>query len=180
MCYCDELERWSASGVWVGRVRYEKHLADPSVVEELPFGTPASDAVGEWRSSRDDPRWAAMRSFFDDFNARQDVSNESIVEAHREHLTEEPNDLLVRFWLAQAVRDRKDTSLLSALRAIYDAEPDAVIRSQILLGMCELAPTGDPESLKFLEARSNSEKHFRASGTLEMVQRLIREGLDQP
>lgn len=181
MAYCDQIEHaGGVDAVWTGRVRYQKHLADPNVVEKLPFGTPASDAAGEWRRSRDDPRWAPMRAFFEEFNNRRSVTVESVVEAHHAHLTDDPNDLLIRFWLAQSVRDRKDVGLLPALRAVYDAEPDAVVRSQILLGMCELAPTGDAETLRFLEERMKTESHFRAGATLGMVHSLIRDGMNKP
>lgn len=174
---CDDLEKRNAmSPSWLGRVRYQRHLADPAVVEKQAWDTPVTAAQSLWRQSRDDPVWDPIEDFFKDFESRGVLTLEEVVQVYRAHLGDDPADLLTRIWLADTLRALDQQHLTPALRTMLDIEPDAVIRIRLMIALCALAPDGDPETLKHLEHRLDVEDNIRAKPMLEAAVRMFREG----
>lgn len=175
MAFCDEIEGLAEGApAWVGRVRYQRHLADPGVEQKQSHTGPVAQALAAWRESPGDPKWAPFNEAAQQLEATTDWTSDQAFKVFQAHPTEAPNDLLIRHALAGCLRDCGD-EMLPALRNMAAGEADPIIKTRFLLCLVAAAPPQDAETLAFLEAQLTTEKNIRwVRPTLEFAIQRIR------
>lgn len=179
MRFCDEIEYQIGytGSIWVGRVRYERHLADPTILEKQPRRTRLSEVLASWRASRDDPTWASF-SEFSKANSHDSRKPGRLIDLYRAHMTEDANDLLIRHDLTFPFNTLNDPAFIDDLKGMLDIEPDPILRSRILICIVQCASRDDTELLPYLEGKLAGETNiYWARPTLEMVIDHLRTGV---
>jgi len=178
MRFCDEIEYAAGySSVWLGSVRYQRHLADPAITEKQSDETASKAALARRRASPDAPEWQPYRSFMEELNTLAEQPAEELMSFYKKHLGNDPNDVLIRHRFAHYLSHQHQERLLAPFKAMFEIEPDPVIRNLIVLGISENAPPGDPETLRFLEKKLETETNIRwTRPTLEMAIQWFKEG----
>lgn len=180
MDYCDRIEPLAQqASYFVGRIRFERHLADPAVEIKQTKEPPIARVLRDWRSNKEDPKWEKFRRFYDGFESRA-MTAEDLLADYRRLLTDDPCDMLIRQWLPPTIKNRDEAALLPALLAMYDLEPDPCIRSRLVTAAGQLAPAGDPATLAFFEERLTTEKNiYWVQPVLEMLIQFLKDGVNR-
>lgn len=176
--FCDEIEnsRGPANPWWLGQVRYERHLADPSVSQKQSGTSPAREVIQKARSSG--------RSTINEVTAvlkeRDSWSTTELVDRFRSHLGNEEDDLMFRWNWASAIGLSGSTEYVDSLVEMLELEPDPAIRFWISSGIDEIhmnSPISDPTVLSRLEGRLETEDDIRwARPMLEMTIHNLKYG----
>ncbi|GIK17721.1 MAG: hypothetical protein BroJett003_26850 [Planctomycetota bacterium] len=175
IAFCDEIEPLGLGApAWVGRVRYHRHLADPTVEQKQPPASAAAEALADYRSSSMDPKWATYNMVASRIENITEWSPSEAMQIFNDHLSTSPNDLLIRHALAAGLR-RCGDKMLSSLRSMIDKETDAIIKTRLILSLIEASPPADTATLEFIELQLQTESNIRwVRPTLEFARDRIR------
>lgn len=180
MRFCDEimdLDRGPDANdiTWWGHVGYEKHLADPDVPEKQPVWAPSVKVSHEYHQTPNDPRWRAFERYVEAIDAR---SAQELRADFFAHLTDQPDDLLIRREIARHIGQCADTeNARRILMELIPGEPDFVIRQRLVGGLMDVCEVGDVEVADFLEQRLAEEDNIRfVRPMMRYVLRYLRTG----
>lgn len=141
-----------------GRIDYQRHSADPSIVEKRLKYPPSSLAKKSRREQPDDPRWSRLDQF------EKDLPNKTVEQLWSDYqasLTDDPSDALMRMAIADRLEKHPDKNgARSMLKRMYPGEPDDGVRLHIVGSMADLSGPGDTDAADFLEAHVDQEENI--------------------
>ena len=126
--YCDELERNSVPGTWMGPLEYQRHLADPQTAIKQPPTTPAIDAVrkAQQKGTRKISEWEQL------LKTRETWTHQEILDLYLRHWGDDPEDLVYRSDLPTAIGGTKNPQYAYPLLDMLEVEPDPGVRLKII------------------------------------------------
>lgn len=161
MDLCDDLkEQTPGYGIYLRRIAYERHMADPAILEKQSDDSPGGPILHEWRLTREDPKWSKVSAFFEALDKIEPLTTEAIVDQYKTVMTDEPCDVVIRSWYSDHLVS-KGRFVLQGLFRLYDLEADPRIRGKIANDISKLAQQpGDPEVISFFEEKLQTEENI--------------------
>lgn len=142
-----------------GAIDYQRHLADPSIIEKQPRFSAGALASQARRENPTDPRWTRVDEYD---KALSGKTLDQVWIDYQSSLTDDPADLLIRKSIAIDLANRADkVGARSMLMRMLPGELDSLVRLHMVGAMTDVCAPGDLEAANFLEAHLAHETDIR-------------------
>lgn len=171
MAFCDEIEyQHGMNAAWLGRVRYERHLADPHSKDKQSDGSPVADALYAWRQDKNAPAFRKIDEFNEELARFNPPTFDGLLQRYAALITSDPADMVIRHQLVPALVDVESLDRLELFKKMLDMEPDPIIRTRLILSIESVSPPGSPATIAYLQEKLAGETNlYWVIPTLEMT-----------